>query len=370
MRNTPAYSWRGRPSGTLSAVVAAAGLMLAACADVAGPTSSTHAVEAYVFYDEDGDLALDAAELARVPGVDVTLGGRTGRSEPRTGRVLIADVPEGEQSVAVRQLPPYYAQKAIFSVRVPVAAAVCVPLQLDIGSNRPNVYVAFGDSITDGTGSSDGLGYRKMLQSGLASYFGAGTVENEGVAGTRTAKALARVGDALAAHHPAYTLILYGTNDWNDSTCHRGDTACQTVEHLRDIVRAARSAGSLPILGTILPCNPARVVECPSARNVWVDETNKALRAMAQSEAVPVADLHAAFAAQPDLATLFSDHVHPNDAGYRILADEFLRAVTGDATATTSAGLATTSGPGRPFEPFLRSHAPAPASDSISGSAW
>jgi len=352
--------------------VAILGLVLAACADGTGPTL-THPVDAYVFYDENGNLSLDPSELTRVPGVDVTLGGRTGRSEPRTGHALIAEVPEGPQAVVASHLPPYYTQKASFNVNVPVTEPVLVPLQLDIGSNRPNVYMAFGDSITDGTGSSDGLGYRKRLQIGLVRYFGTGAVENEGIAGTRSglarpADGLTRIGNVLTAHHPAYTLILYGTNDWNDATCKWSNANCQTVEHLRDIARTVRAAGSLPVLATIIPCNPAYTVECPAERNTWLDQTNTSVRVMAQSEGVLVADLHAAFMAQPNLVALFSDHVHPNDVGYGIVADGFLRAVTGDATATTSvAGAAAPLTPDEPLQPLP---VPAATPTSIPGSAW
>jgi lysophospholipase L1-like esterase len=360
----PKEEWQKRAR---LASVAALGLVLAACADGTGPTL-THSVEAYVFYDENGNLALDPSELARVPGVDVALGGRTGRSERRTGHVLIADVPEGQQAITVGHLPAYYGQKTSFNTNVPVTEPVLVPLQLDIGSNRPNVYMAFGDSITDGTGSSDGLGYRKKLQTGLVGYFSAGAVENEGIPGTRSAKGLARVSDTLAQHRPAYSLVLYGTNDWNDATCKWGNASCQTVEHLRDIVRAVRASGSLPVLATIIPCNPAYTSECPAERNDWLDQTNKSLRTMAQGEGVLVADLHAAFMAQPNLVALLSDHVHPNDVGYGIVADGFLRAVTGDASATTSATAA--AAPFTPDETLSLLPVPAATPTATPGSAW
>ena len=42
-----------------------------------------------------------------------------------------------------------------------------------------------------------------------------------------------------------------------------------------------------------------------------------------------VADLNGAMIAEtPDLPELFSDHVHPNDRGYSVLADAFFRAIT------------------------------------------
>jgi lysophospholipase L1-like esterase len=341
MGHGQANSWRACSLGIRLAAAAALGVPLAACTQDLTPPPPTHPVEAYVFYDENGNLTLDASELARVPAVDITIGGRTGRSELRTGHTRIENVPEGQQIAEAAHLPPYYVEKVAPGVNVPTTEPVLVPLQLDIGSNHPNVYMAFGDSITDGLGSGDGLGYREKLQRGLVAHFGVGTVVNEGISGTRSGKArpndaLARIDSALAAHRPAYTLILYGTNDWNDATC-KYDENCQTVENLRAIVRAVRAAGSLPVLGTILPSDPAYPVENPPARNAWIDRTNQSLRVMAQSEGVVVADLYAVFMAQSDLAALFWDHVHPNDVGYELIANGFLRAITGDVTATTPA---------------------------------
>jgi lysophospholipase L1-like esterase len=211
-----------------------------------------------------------------------------------------------------------------------------IPHQVDVGPIRANTYMAFGDSITDGKGSSDTLGYLVRLQKRLAARFGTASVVNEGVPGTRTGRGLERIGAALATHRPAYTLILYGTNDWNKSPC-KHDQGCPTVANLTAIVRAVRASGSLPVLGTIIPANPdpAYSAKSPPARNAWIDRTNASLRLMAQNEGVRVADLHAAFMARGDLAPLFSDHVHPSDMGYEVIATEFLRAITGAVKTTT-----------------------------------
>ena len=46
-----------------------------------------------------------------------------------------------------------------------------------------------------------------------------------------------------------------------------------------------------------------------------------------EPEARPV-DLEAAFLAQPSLRALYTDHVHPNDAGYEVMAQAFFEAIT------------------------------------------
>jgi hypothetical protein len=52
------------------------------------------------------------------------------------------------------------------------------------------------------------------------------------------------------------------------------------------------------------------------------------VRSMAKQEGAPVADLEAAFLAEPSLPALYSDHIHPNDSGYAIIAREFFNAIT------------------------------------------
>ncbi|HEV7499214.1 MAG TPA: GDSL-type esterase/lipase family protein, partial [Vicinamibacteria bacterium] len=162
----------------------------------------------------------------------------------------------------------------------------------------------------------------------LQDYWGRADIVNDGVESTRSDEGAARLGGSLAAASPAYALILYGTNDWNLSACHRVIT-CFTIENMRTMIRTAKAAGTLPVMATIIPANPAYVDRLAEARNAWIDDTNAALVPMARSEGALVADLHAAMlAADPDLPSLFTDHVHPDDRGYAAMADEFFRVLT------------------------------------------
>ena len=57
---------------------------------------------------------------------------------------------------------------------------------------------------------------------------------------------------------------------------------------------------------------------------------------MARKEGAALADLEAAFLDQDDLTQLFSDHIHPNDRGYQIMAHEFFKAITEPLAMTGS----------------------------------
>jgi lysophospholipase L1-like esterase len=139
----------------------------------------------------------------------------------------------------------------------------------------------------------------------------------------------------VTRHRPAYTLILYGTNDWNDGEC-RSMPPCYTIQSLRSMILQSRDAGANPIIGTIPPVNPAFLDRNATERNAWVVEMNELLRAMAGQEGVPIAEIHADFVSEPNLEGLFVDHVHPTEEGYRLMARSWWNAITGAATASGS----------------------------------
>jgi lysophospholipase L1-like esterase len=327
-----------RPNGRLATLAL---LTASACGGGGGtgptePTVPRHPVQLVVFYDENGNGVADATENAAVPDVDVDIAGQTGRSAKITGLTNVPNVPDGTQTVALRSasIPPYYRLAgAAPSVTVPQTASGTVALTLSIGNNRPGRYLAYGDSITEGLGSRDVDGYTGPLQQALQQHFGRGVVEADGLGGTKSDDGTERLGSLLGRVRPAYTLILYGTNDWKRCL---GDVPCYTVDALRTQIGIVKAASSLPILGTIPPCNTH---DNPPERNEWITRMNVAVRAMAAQENVPVADIHAGFMreAGTHLEDLFVDLVHPNDRGYLIIANEFFKAIaTRPATASSN----------------------------------
>jgi len=277
--------------------------------------------------------------------VTISISGHTGQAGA-AGAVTVDGVPAGSQivSILVDSLPPYLEVGAPVSVAVPQPAGSMleIPITLPIGRNSPNVYLAFGDSITAGDGSGDGEGYRSKLALDLRNFWGHADVEDGGLGGSKSDRGAQRLGDVLNHVRPAYTLILYGTNDWNDNHCRGDGFPCYTVDSLRTMIGLARSLQSKPILATIPPANPIYVDRLATERNVWVEEMNVLLREMAASENTPVADVYDAFMSQPALPDLFSDHIHPNDDGYNLIADAFFQTIT---TARGAAAASWRSGP-------------------------
>lgn len=285
-------------------------------------------VAGFLFYDENANGIVDGAEVVRLPSVGVAIGGQTGTTTTG-GRFSLPNVPNGAQTAQARAetLPAYFTSPAT-SVSVPASGDVPVSARLTLGTrNRPNVYLAFGDSITFGDGSTDEEGYVDDLRAQLRSFWGRADMVNDGQPGTRSNTGRARMPGSLAQHRPAYALILYGTNDWNEPEC-RNAFPCYTVDSLRAMVQDTRSAGAHPIVGTIPPVNPSYADRNPTERNDWVRRMNDLIRQMAAQERAQVAEIHGDFLKQPSLPPLFADFLHPNDQGYLVITQAFFRAIT------------------------------------------
>lgn len=301
-------------------------------------------VTAVVFYDENGNGQLDPSEQGRVPEVEVQIAGRAARAEKLTGRATVRGVPAGTHAIAVRSdtLPPFYTAGGARTITVPLDPSAPTPslgARLDIGDNRPNVYMAFGDSITKGEGDAAGLGYPGRLEAKLRAHFGDGLVVNRGADATNSGEAVERVLRNLRGSSPAFTLVLYGTNDWNDVPC-QDAPPCDVVNNLRKVLNEVRSADSLPFLATLPPVNP---VLAGGSRNDWIRATNDRIKVLGREEGAFVVDLFEAFRLQGgDVSRFFTDHVHPNAAGYEVMAEAFFQAMALGRSAPTSA---TSAGP-------------------------
>jgi lysophospholipase L1-like esterase len=327
----------------LGACLVSGGIAVA-CGGGGSPTGPTptptpepgYTVNVTVFYDENGNGQLDPSEAVRIPGVSVVVGTGTGTTAAGSGVAVVTGVGAGAQTVNLRtdSLPAYFQPGNPVPVQVPGTADVRYPLTLPIGQNNANVYFGYGDSITYGNGSSDGQGYRLRLLNLLGPYFGRADVKTFGRPGTYSSDGASRLKLWMGHYDPAYLLLLYGTNDWNDQTCqNQGPAACFTIDALRAMVEDAKDADTLPVLATLIPANPTLA---PAGRNAWYDDMNVRIKALAQEQRVTLADLNAEFKAAGNLGALYSDDVHPNDAGYQVMAQGWFKAITRARSAAAS----------------------------------
>src|SRR5690606_26108663 len=185
------------------------------------------------------------------------------------------------------------------------------------------VVLAFGDSVTHGTGAAAGEDYPSRLAA-LTGW----RVVNAGVPGDTARRAKERIDAALRSAKPALAIIELGGNDFL-----RHRTAPDVVkEDLRALVRAAREAGAIPVLaGVPEPSAFAAVAGRPGRLS-----DSPIYAALAAEEAVLLIDDALADVLSDE--SLRADPIHPNAAGYRLLAQRIAEAL---ARAGLLAGMRT-----------------------------
>jgi acyl-CoA thioesterase-1 len=206
----------------------------------------------------------------------------------------------------------------------------------DFGTNDPKKVTAFGDSITQGVLElkrrdlrlTTTNNYPNILQSKLQSLDPAWRVVNRGVGGEHTSEGVARLPSVLAIDKPGFVLILEGTND-----AHQCLDSVAAFNNLRTMVHTAQGNKSIPIIGTI----PPSFRNNPCADDI-IDEVNANIRGFAAAEHVVLAEIFNGMNNR-ELFGIASDRdpLHPNEEGYRVMADiwfqAMLQAIPGGATA-------------------------------------
>lgn len=158
------------------------------------------------------------------------------------------------------------------------------------------VVLAFGDSLTYGTGASEAESYPAQLEK-LAGR----RVVREGVPGEVSASGLARLPAVLEAVRPRLLLLCHGGNDFL-----RRLPKAQAAENLRAMIRLARARGiDVLLIGTP---EPGFTLTPPA----FYAEIAREFRIPYEDEAIgkTLRD-----------GSLKSDAVHPNALGYRLIAE-------------------------------------------------
>ncbi|HTK10531.1 MAG TPA: SGNH/GDSL hydrolase family protein [Ktedonobacteraceae bacterium] len=207
-----------------------------------------------------------------------------------------------------------------------------VPLNTK-ASPRTNkiVIMPLGDSITFGEGSSSGDGYRFVLWQLLttagikATFVGSersGSTsfpqpENEGHPGWRIAQISAHIVSWLRTYRPDYVLLQIGTNDIVYK-----DHLAQAPARLKALIDkiTATLPGVTVLVAEITPLAPPR--------EALVVSFNSAIPGIVRAEVaagkhVRYVDIHDSLS----LNDLLADKIHPDDAGYTLMANTWYQAL-------------------------------------------
>ncbi|MGX1746609.1 MULTISPECIES: GDSL-type esterase/lipase family protein [unclassified Brevundimonas] len=198
----------------------------------------------------------------------------------------------------------------------------------------PIVVAAFGDSITEGATAT--LGAERDWPSMLARRFeatcpGRFVVLNQGISGNklldhgRSHSGLARLDrDILALPQIDYVILLEGINDirHGGDPAKPGRNAADMVQGYRQLVARLRDHGVKAVAGTLTPFKGSERYDAPSS------EARRVLNAFIRDEGAfdGVVDFDAAVRNPADPESFRAgaarpDMLHPNDEGYRLMAE-------------------------------------------------
>lgn len=170
------------------------------------------------------------------------------------------------------------------------------PYPITNATPRGTTIVAFGDSLTYGSGAEDGQPFPQILAERLGV-----PIENRGVPGDTTREGLARLERDVLAADPKIVLLCLGGNDLLQRIPQE-----ETFANLEQMIRRIQKRGALVIVlglgGMLMPGYGAdfralaRRTGCPLVPNVLGG-------ILGRSE-------------------LMADRIHPNAAGYARMADK------------------------------------------------
>lgn len=157
------------------------------------------------------------------------------------------------------------------------------------------VIVAFGDSLTYGTGADTQAAYPAVLSALIDR-----TVINAGVPGETTSEALTRLPEVLAQHHPKLVLVCLGGNDMLRKV------PVSTIEqNLRAMIRTIQTSGAAVVL--IGVPEPALFGGAPAFYATLAEELKLPYEGEVFNEVLR----------NPSFK---SDPIHANAEGYRLVA--------------------------------------------------
>lgn len=162
--------------------------------------------------------------------------------------------------------------------------------------------LAFGDSVTHGTGASAGQDWPTLLAA-LTGW----RVINAGIPGDTAENGRHRLPSLLAEHRPALVIIEIGGNDFL-----RRRAANAVKEDLRDMVRTVRQMGAQAVLVAVPELSlMSALTRQPTDAPLYEE--------LAKEEGVAlVPDVFSSVLGE---ARLRADQIHPNADGYRQMAN-------------------------------------------------
>ncbi|MEW6281521.1 MAG: arylesterase [Candidatus Eremiobacterota bacterium] len=161
---------------------------------------------------------------------------------------------------------------------------------------REGPIVVLGDSLAAGVGAKSGRGYVKILEERLKV-----PMVNRGIPGNTTRQGLERLERDVLTQKPALVILELGGNDFLQRV-----PTDETFANLEEMVRRIHAQGA-----------PVLLIGVQSG--VFMDKQEKRYRELAsRHQTAYVPNILKGILTNPGLK---DDAIHPNDAGYEVVAD-------------------------------------------------
>jgi acyl-CoA thioesterase-1 len=171
----------------------------------------------------------------------------------------------------------------------------------NLGSRGENI-ICFGDSLTEGVGAGSGEDYPSMLARQIAQ-----PVINAGRRGDTSADGLARLEREVLERDPRLVIVLFGGNDF-----FRRLPVSESKKNLAEIVRRIHERGAMAVVAGL-------------RLGLFTDEYGPIYREIAgKNGALYIPEVLEGILNDPKLK---SDTIHPNGAGYRLIAERIVARV-------------------------------------------
>ena len=162
--------------------------------------------------------------------------------------------------------------------------------------------ICFGDSLTYGTGAARNMSYPAQLSEMVGQ-----PIINVGIPGNTTADALKRLEEDVLEKSPRMVLITLGGNDMKN-----GIDKNIAFKNLREIVSAIQAKEALVVVGGVKLL-------------FWDRGYEKEYKKLAEDTGIIlIPNVLKGLIGHDDL---MSDAIHPNAAGYKIMAERFHEAI-------------------------------------------
>lgn len=162
--------------------------------------------------------------------------------------------------------------------------------------------VCFGDSLTFGTGADEGRSYPSLLAKKVKL-----PVINAGVSGDTTAMALERLQEDVLKHNPKIVIITLGGNDFLQRL-----PKDQTLKNMEKIIDRTQKQGAIVVWAAV-------------KAGVFADSYAADFDRLARRKRIVlIQDVLKGIMFD---ARYKYDNIHPNSAGYEILAERIYKAI-------------------------------------------